>query len=88
MRLTPTGNFRRNLKRLSSDDAEDVIAALERFMTAPDAKSLNFERVKSRKNYDTIRANYAVRILLKQTDAQAFDIVAVGNHDYIYESFF
>jgi len=88
MQLTPTGNFKRNLKRLSVSDAEDTIAALELFMTSPHAKSLNFEKVRSRKGYHTIRANYAIRVLLRETAPQQFNIVAVGNHDYIYESFF
>lgn len=88
MELIQTGKFRRSLKRLSSSDAEDTIAALELFMTSPHAKSLNFEKVRSRKAYHTIRANYGIRILLRETAPQAFEIVAVGNHDYIYESFF
>jgi hypothetical protein len=88
MQLTPTGKFRRDLKRLSASDAEDVITALELFMTSPQAKPLNFEKVRSRKGYHTIRANYSIRILLKESGARSFDIVAVGNHDYIYESFF
>jgi hypothetical protein len=88
MQLTPTGAFLRSFKRLSKADAEDTTSALEIFLVDPHAKALNFERVKSRKGYFTIRSNYAIRILLRQTAPQAFDIVAVGNHDYIYERFF
>ena len=88
MQVTPTGKFRRSLKRLSASDAEDTIAALELFMREPHAKPLNFEKVRSRKGYHTIRANYAIRILLREVGPQQFEIVAVGNHDYIYENFF
>jgi hypothetical protein len=88
MQVTPTGAFLRSLKRLSKSDAEDTASASELFVVTPDAKSLNFERVKSRKGYFTIRSNYSFRILLIQTAPQAFEIGAVGNHDYIYERFF
>lgn len=88
MRVTPTGSFLRSLKRLSKADADDTIAALERFVVDPHAKSLNFERVKSKKGYFTIRSNYSIRILLRETAPQTFDVVIVGNHDYIYERFF
>ena len=47
-----------------------------------------FRAGKSRKGYHTIRANYAIRILLRDNGPQSFEIVAVGNHDYIYEVFF
>ncbi|MDB5579161.1 MAG: hypothetical protein JWR80_4337 [Bradyrhizobium sp.] len=88
MRVTPTGAFLRSLERLSIANAEDTAAALELFVANPQAKSLNFERVRSRKGYFTIRSNYSIRILLRQTGTQEFEAVAVGNHDYIYESFF
>jgi hypothetical protein len=88
MQVTPTRAFLRSLKRLSTSDAEDTASALELFVKNPDTKSLNFERVRSRKGYFTIRSNYSIRILLKQTNHQEFEIVAVGNHDYIYERHF
>lgn len=88
MRVRPTGAFLRSLKRLSKSDAEDATSALERFLVDPQQKSLNFERVKSRKGYFTIRANYSIRVLLRQVAPQEFEIVAVGNHDYIYERYF
>lgn len=88
MQVTPTGAFLRALKRLSKADAEDTASALELFLLNPSAKRLNFERVKSRKGYFTIRSNYSVRILLKETKPQEFEIVAVGNHDYIYARYF
>lgn len=88
MQVTPTGPFLRSLKRLSKADAEDTILALELFLSNPKAKPLNFERVKNRRGYFTIRSNYSVRILLRETDRSQFDVVAVGNHDYIYSAYF
>jgi hypothetical protein len=87
MQVTPTGPFLRSLKKLSAADAEDTIAALELFLVNPQAKSLNFERVRSRKGYFTIRSNYSIRILLRLSGPQAYEVAAVGNHDYIYESY-
>lgn len=88
MQVTLTRPFERALKKLSSANAEDTVAALELFIANPQAKSLNFERVRSRKGYFTIRANFSTRVLLRQTGIQEYDAVAVGNHDYIYESYF
>lgn len=88
MQVTPTGAFLRSLRNLSSRDAEDTAAALVMFVKNPKAKSLNFEKVKSRKGYFTIRSNYSVRILLRYAGPEHFQAVAVGNHDYIYESYF
>lgn len=88
MQVTPTGAFLRSLKRLSKTDAEDCISAIALFIEQPQAKSLNFERVKSRLGYFTIRANYSVRILLKATAPDCYDIVVVGNHDYVYVRYF
>jgi len=88
MRITPSGAFRRDLRRLDRSVAEDVIQALELFCSDHKAKALNFETVRSRKGYFTIRANYSVRILLRLTAPSEFDVVAVGNHDYIYASYF
>jgi hypothetical protein len=88
MQVTPTGAFLRSHKKLSVSDADDVTSALELFLANPQAKSLNFEKVRSRKGYFTIRANFSTRILLREIAPQHFEIAAVGNHDYIYENFF
>ncbi|MEA2925542.1 MAG: hypothetical protein QOD25_2664 [Alphaproteobacteria bacterium] len=88
MQVTPTGAFLRGLRKLSSSDAADTEAALIMFVKSPRAPSLNFEKVKSRKGYFTIRSNYSVRILLRYAGPEHFEAVAVGNHDYIYESYF
>jgi hypothetical protein len=88
MQVTFTGLFKKRLKRLSQSDAEDTIQAIGTFIDTPNAKSLNFEKLRNRQGYFTIRSNYKVRILLRQTAADAFDVVAVGSHDYVYEQFF
>ena len=88
MQVTPTSAFLRSFKRLSASNAEDTARALELFVKNPDAKSLNFERVRSRKGSFTIRSNYSVRVLLREIKSREFEKVAVGNHDYIYERHF
>jgi hypothetical protein len=86
--LTPTGAFRRSLKRLSASDVEDTLSALKRFQANLDDRSLNFEKVRNAQGYFTIRSNLSIRILLKRTAPERYDIVIVGNHDYVYERFF
>ena len=88
MRVTPVGAFSRSLKKLSTKDRDDAISALQSFVVNPHAKSLNFEKVRTRKGYFTIRANYSIRILLRYIEREHYEAVAVGNHDYIYESYF
>lgn len=88
MTVAPTGAFLRSLKKLSKTDASDTIAALELFVCDHRAQPLNFEPVKSRAGYFTIRSNYKVRVLLRQTLPETFEIVAVGGHDYVYASYF
>jgi hypothetical protein len=88
MQVTPTGAFLRKLKKLSASDREDAIVALEQFLSNPKAKSLNFEAVRNRDGYHTIRANYSVRVLLREVGRWEYEAVAVGNHDFIYVSFF
>jgi len=88
MKVTPSGPFQRDLKKLSRQDATDVINAIARFMTSPNHPALNFEQVKSRKGYFSIRANLRVRVLLKREETESFVAVAVGSHDYVYASYF
>lgn len=88
MKVTPTRQFLRDLKRLSPEAREAVIAAVELFVRAPQTRSLNFERVRSREPYRTIRANLSLRVLLRETGKNEFEAVCTGNHDYIYRSFF
>lgn len=86
--VTPTGAFLRNLKKLSKADCDNAISALETFVEDPKAKSLNFEAVKSRSGYFSIRSNYKTRILLKLVGSERYEVVAVGNHDFVYASYF
>jgi hypothetical protein len=88
MNVRPTNPFLRNLKRLPEQDALAVAQALELFASDPHAPSLNFEKVTRRKGFFTIRGNYSIRILLQKTATDAYDAVAVGNHDYVYASYF
>lgn len=87
-KVTTTKPFLKNLNRLSRADADLVISAMTLFMKEPNARSLNFEKVTSRSGYFTIRGSYSIRVLLELEDTDAYIAVAVGNHDYIYKSYF
>jgi mRNA-degrading endonuclease RelE of RelBE toxin-antitoxin system len=88
MKLTPTKPFLRDLKKLAKTDAKAVSEAMGLFMKNPQAKILNFEKVTSRTGYFTIRGTYSIRVLMQHNGKEAYDAVAVGNHDYIYVSYF
>lgn len=87
-KVRPANSFTKNLKRLSKQDADLVIKAIKLFMTDPYAHSLNFEKVTSRSGYFTIRTSYSIRVLLEFEGSDTYAAVAVGNHDYIYQSYF
>jgi len=83
-----TNAFRRDLKGLSEEDKGAVIKALKAFIGDPRSHGLNFEKVTGQKGYATIRATLGVRILMRQITKSRFDVVAIGNHDFIYRSYF
>lgn len=88
MKLEITRRFEKDLKRVSKPDADHVIDAIKTFIDEPTSRSLNFEKVRNRAGYFSIRATFKIRILLRQLAADEFEAVAIGNHDYIYESYF
>jgi hypothetical protein len=88
MKLSPTKPFLRDLKRLSKPDAYAVAEAMALFMRDPNARILNFEKVTSRAGFFTIRGTYSIRVLMWQAEKDHYEAVAVGNHDYIYASYF
>jgi hypothetical protein len=88
MKLEVTRRFEKDLKRLSKSDAEQAIEAIEIFVIEPTTRVLNFEKVRNRAGYFTIRANFKIRILLRQIGVDEYEAAAIGNHDYIYESYF
>ncbi|CUX41828.1 hypothetical protein AGR7C_Lc100175 [Agrobacterium deltaense Zutra 3/1] len=88
MNIRTTKPFLRDLKRLSKSDANAVAEALGLFVRSPQVRALNFERVTSRAGYFTIRGSYSIRILMLQVGRESYDVIAVGNHDYIYASYF
>ena len=85
MKLSLTRAFERDLLRLSQQDREATIKSLELFIVKPESRGLNFEHVRARKSYCTIRATRGVRILLRQVGGKDFEVVGVGSHDYIYD---
>jgi hypothetical protein len=88
-KVTPTGAFRRDLKRLGKGARQnDAIAAIELFVENPHSASLNFEPIRSQKGYYSIRTNYHDRLILRMLRPSEYEAVAVGNHDYLYVSYF
>jgi hypothetical protein len=90
VRVVVTKAFLRDLKRLGkgSSRQDDAIESIEQFIKNPWLPKLNFESIKSQKGYYSIRASYQDRILLRAVKQGEYDAVAIGNHDYIYESYF
>jgi hypothetical protein len=86
--LQVPGSFAKYRKKLSSERDDAVILTLRAFMVTPYLNSLNFEPVAGRKGYYTIRTSIADRILLRKTGGESYEVVAVGNHDLIYNSYF
>jgi hypothetical protein len=88
IRLVAANSFKRDLKKIRDKRRTDAAqAALQAFLENSKSVALNFETVVSRKGYFTIRTNIHDRILLKQIDG-GFEILALGNHDYIYGQYF
>jgi hypothetical protein len=89
LKVVVTKAFKRDLKRIGRGSRQDdAISSIQLFMENPQLPQLNFESVKSRKDYYSIRANYRDRILLRAVKQGEYDAVAIGNHDYIYKSYF
>jgi hypothetical protein len=89
IKVTPTRAFLRDLKRLGKGARrDDAIAAIEMFIQNPHAAGLNFESIRSQKGYYSIRANYHDRLVLRMINQSEYEAVAVGNHDYVYISYF
>jgi hypothetical protein len=90
VRVVVTKAFLRDLKRLGkgSSRQDDAITSIEQFMKNPGLPKLNFESVKSRKGYHSIRSSHHDRILLRIVKPDEYEAVAIGNHDYIYQSYF
>jgi mRNA-degrading endonuclease RelE of RelBE toxin-antitoxin system len=81
-------SFGKHAKKLSIARREAVAAAVKSFAANPETPGLNFEAVTGRKGYYTIRSGIGDRVLLRKTGPQAYDLVAVGNHDLIYRTYF
>lgn len=88
MKVEVTRRFEKDLKRLLKSDAAQAVDSLKLFIDHPTDPSLNFERVINRTGYFSIRATFKIRILLHLTAVDEYDAVAIGNHDYIYKSYF
>jgi hypothetical protein len=88
--VTPTKAFIKYLKRLGNQKKADAaIKRLRLFAENPGARELNFESVKTKRGYFSIRVDYHSRILLREIEAgKSYEAVAVGNHDVVYDNYF
>ncbi len=86
--VRPSRAFERDLKALSGKDAHAIRAALKAFLSGTPSAGLKSEKVRARAGYFTIRATRGVRILLREDARGEFTAAAVGNHDYVYRSYF
>lgn len=89
VRIIPTKAYIRDLKRLASDDrqksAKDAVVLCQKNHKHHE---LRFEALKHRSGHYTIRSTYSDRVLLKKVGDGIYEAVAVGNHDYIYGTYF
>jgi hypothetical protein len=86
IRLVAAKSFERDIKKIRDRHRRDSAqAALITFCENPKSRGLNFESIKGKSGYYTIRANYHDRILLRQINRSEYEMVAVRNHDYIYK---
>lgn len=87
IRLKPSARFRKSRAKLGEPLASRIDRALQKFFTHPESPGLNFEAVKNRAGFFTIRVDRNFRILLKaekDEDGPYFLVADVGNHQQTY----
>jgi hypothetical protein len=87
VRIKPSRSFIKSLAKLGEPLGSRTRKALARFQTAPRSPGLNFEAVKNRKRYFTIRVNRNFRIVLRQEEDENgpyFLLIEVAPHDDAY----
>jgi hypothetical protein len=84
--LVPSKRFRRSVEALNDVNRDHVARALKLFIKAPMHPGLNFEKVKATA-FCTIRATRGIRIVLRKVASQTYDLVDVGEHDFIYKKY-
>jgi hypothetical protein len=82
MSVIPTPRFTEALRSLDSKKAKAARVALKKFLATPFLRGLNFERLGGTENY-TIRADRGFRICMRKVSSCTYELVDVGNHDYI-----
>jgi hypothetical protein len=89
VRVIPTNAYIRDLKRLANADrqksAKDAVVLCQQ--NHKDQR-LRFEALKHRSGFFSIRSTYNDRILLKKVEDGIYEAVAIGNHDFIYGTYF
>jgi hypothetical protein len=88
--VQPTRGYEKSVKKLKDPRRQlAAMAAVERFIAAPDHPSLNFERVTGTEDCWSIRATSGDRVILRRrivsspdgNESEIFDLLEVGSHD-------
>jgi hypothetical protein len=87
IRLKPSDQFLKSRGKIGEPIASRAETAISKFYAAPTSPGLNFEAVKGRPGFFTIRVNRNFRILLKEeedNEGPYYLLADIGSHDDIY----
>lgn len=87
IRLKPSEQFLKSLAKLGEPIASRAENAIRKFYAAPKSPGLNFEAIKGRSGFFTIRVNRNFRILLKteeDSEGSYYLLADIGSHDDTY----
>ena len=82
-KIRPGPGFEKAFVRLAGRDLprrRRILNALTQFEADPRRVGLNFERLKGT-DFFSIRVTQGDRVILRQIDADTFELVDVGSHD-------
>lgn len=87
IRLKPSARYLKSLAKSGEPIASRAATAIKRFYEAPKSPGLNFEAVKDRPGFFTIRVGRNFRILLKaeeDKDGPYYLLADIAPHDDTY----
>jgi len=87
IRLKPSPRYSKSLAKIGEPIASRAAEAIKRFYKAPNSPGLNFEAIKDRPGFFTIRVGRNFRILLKaeeDKDGPYYLLADIGPHDDTY----
>jgi mRNA-degrading endonuclease RelE of RelBE toxin-antitoxin system len=87
IRLKISARFSKNLAKIGEPIASRAASAIKRFYAAPKSPGLNFEAIKDRPGFFTIRVGRNFRILLKAEEDKEgpyYLLADIAPHDDTY----